>query len=127
MLSLVWALQQECYCVVNLKVKLLELQLNISFFKTVRSFYVTSVSKILTKFPFSDNTIKELAFLDPRNHELSSSTGVVQLATRFTPFTFDQMDTLFVQFRDFRAASDDQLPPFDPHETAAFDHLGCYG
>ena len=81
MLSLVWALQQECYCVVNLKVKLLELQLNISFFKTVRSFYVTSVSKILTKFPFSDNTIKELAFLDPRNHELSSSTGVVQLAT----------------------------------------------
>ena len=97
--------------------------MNLSFFKSVRSFYVTSVSKILTKFPFSDNTIKELAFLDPRNRELSSSTGVVQLVTRFTSFTVDQMDTLSMQFRDFRAASDDQLPPFDPHETAAIDHF----
>ena len=93
------------------------------FFKSVSSFYVASVSKILTKFPFSDNTIKELAFPDPRNSELSSSTGVVQLATKFTSFTVDQMDTLSMQFRDFRAASDDQLPPFDPHETAAIDHF----
>ena len=42
--------------VVNLKMELLELQLNLSFFKSVRSFYVTSVSKIQNKFPFSDNT-----------------------------------------------------------------------
>ena len=39
------------------------------FFKSVRTFYETAVSKMLAKFPFVDRTIKELAFLDPRNRE----------------------------------------------------------
>ena len=36
------------------------------FYKYVRSFYEASVSKILNKFPFKDDTIRELSFLDPR-------------------------------------------------------------
>ena len=50
-------------------------------------FYETAVSKILAKFPFSDETIKELAFLDPRNREKTTTAGLVALANRFTTFT----------------------------------------
>ena len=36
------------------------------FFERVRTFYETAVSKILAKFPFGDDSLKELAFLDPQ-------------------------------------------------------------
>lgn len=42
---------------------------DVGFYSSVRTFYETAVSKILAKFPFADETIKKLAFLDPRNHE----------------------------------------------------------
>ena len=56
------------------------------FFECVWIFYETSVAKILAKFPFSDNTIKELALLDPRNRNRFSSAGLMELTARFTAF-----------------------------------------
>lgn len=95
----------------------------VRFFEYVRTFYETSVSKILAKFPFSDSTIKELAFLDPRNRDKCSRNGILQLASRFTSSTADDIDDLTMEFSDYRAASDDQLPKFDPEEVAAVDHF----
>ena len=39
------------------------------FFESVLTFYETSVFKIISKFPFKDQVIKDFAFLDPRNHD----------------------------------------------------------
>ena len=75
------------------------------------------------KFPFSDSTIQELAFLDPHNRDKSSRTGILELATRFTSFTTDEMDDLTMESSDYRTASDDQLPNFDSQSYAAIDHF----
>ena len=94
-----------------------------TFFNSVRTFYETSVSKMLVKFPFDDSTIKELAFLDPRNRNKSSFGGLTQLVTRLTSITSDEIDSLSMEFRDFRATSDTHLPTFDPkNDNAAIDH-----
>ena len=57
--------------------------------KCVREFYETAVAKCLSKFLFSDPTIKELAFLGPCICDKSSFTGLVGLTTRFKSFTAD--------------------------------------
>ena len=53
------------------------------FFKSVRTFYETAVSKMLARYPFVDRTIKELAFLDPRNRERTTIAGLIALANRY--------------------------------------------
>ena len=67
--------------------------------------------------------------MDPRDK--SSRTGIIELATRFTSFTTDEMDDVTMEFSDYRAASDDQLPGFDSQSYACsyIDHLflGCHG
>ena len=50
----------------------------VNFFKCVHECYETQCQRLVK----ADPVIKELAFLDPRNRNLSSSTGLVQLATR---------------------------------------------
>ena len=78
---------------------------------------------MLAKFPFSDNSLKELAFLDPRNRTVTSVTGIVSLASRFTSYSTDEIDTLMMEFRDYRVAPDNQLPGFTPSQVAAVDHF----
>ena len=93
------------------------------FFAYVREFYETSVSKMLVKFPFTNGTLKEMAFLDPRNRTMASVTGIVSLASRFTSFSTDEIDTLVLEFRDYRVAPMNELPTFAPAEDAAVDHF----
>lgn len=76
------------------------------FFSSVRTFYETAVSKILAKFPFADETITELAFLDPRNRMKTTVNGLIVLANCFTTFTADEIDDLVTEFCDYRATSD---------------------
>ena len=90
------------------------------FFTCVRQFYVTVISKMLNKFPFTDNIIKELSFLDPRHRSTSSCSGIISLASRFTSFTEDELDNLSMEFRDFRSSD---LPEFNPKEHAAIEHF----
>ena len=53
---------------------------------------------MLTKFPFSDDLLKQLAFLDPRNRSVTSVTGVVSLASHFTSYSTDEIDTLMILY-----------------------------
>ena len=93
------------------------------FFKSVRTFYETAVSKILAKFPFADGTLKDLAFLDPRNCEKTTTSGLLTLANRFTEFTADEIDDLVTAFRDYRAALDSELPEVSADTYAALHHF----
>ena len=94
-----------------------------NFFLHVRAFYEASVSKMLAKFPFSDNTLKELAFLSPCHRSKTTVTGIINLAHRFTSFSSDDIDNLIMEFRDYRAASDNQLQNIIYNEdVAAIDH-----
>ena len=91
-----------------------ELRLNPAFSGVFLHFMTLA---FLEKFPFSDATSKYLGFLDPRSHNNSPAAGVIKLATE------EEMDTLFMEFQDFRASSDDQLPPGNLDEPAAIDHF----
>ena len=93
------------------------------FLKTVRTFYETCIAKMIEKFPFNDNTIKDLAFLDPRNRDKTSLNGFIRLANRYVSYSTDELDTLNMEFRDYRASSLDNLPKFDPKEHGAIDHF----
>ena len=95
----------------------------VRFYSSVRTFYETAVSKILAKFPFADETIKELAFLDPRNRDKTTITGLIRLANRFTTFTADKINDLVTEFRDYRAISDSDLPGLGINEHTALDHF----
>ncbi len=88
------------------------------FFKCVRTFYETSVAKMIDKFPFKDKLLQEFAFLDPRNRDKTSINGLIQLANRFTSFSPDKLDDLNMEFRDYRASSLDELPTFDTQAAA---------
>ena len=95
------------------------------FFLHVRSFYETTVSKMLAKFPFSDGTLKELAFLYPPDRSKTTITGLMHLAKRFTSFSVDDTDNLIMEYRDYRACSDEQLPTVGSLDqgSAAIDHF----
>ena len=96
-------------------------ELKLDFLRVFVNFYVTAVTKILAKFPFDDSTLKELAFLDPRNQDQSSSAGLSRLATRFATFTNDKMDSLEMEFGDFCASLHSELPEYNPHISSAID------
>ena len=69
-----------------------------------------------------DKSIKELAFLDPRNSRMSTVNGIINISTGFVHF--QQTDMLTIQFQDFRACSDKQLPAFSLTEiTYAIDYF----
>ena len=94
-----------------------------SFFTCVRIFYETCVSKMIDKYPFNNEMIQQLAFLDPRNKDKTSFTGIVHLANQFASFSPDEMDTLGMEFRDYRASTLDQLPAFCENDEGAVDHF----
>ena len=93
------------------------------FFKCVRTFYETSVLIMKQKFPFHDSTLQQFAFLDPRNRDKTSLNGILQLANRFGSLSTDELDTLSMEFRDYRSTPSDQLPVFDAEESGAVDHF----
>ena len=76
------------------------------------------MTKILAKFPFDDPTLKELAFLNPRNRDKSFAAGSSRLVSKFGTFTSDEMDSLEVEFHDFHASLDADLPVYDPQVSS---------
>ena len=93
------------------------------FYLTVRTFYQTAVCKILAKFPFKDRIFKKLLMLDPHNRSVTDTTDVLDLAIRFTSFGQDDMDSLTMDYLDYRSCTEDELPVFDPRSDAAIDHF----
>ena len=45
------------------------------------------------------------------------------MTSQFTSFTVDGMDNLSMEFQDFHASSDNQLPPSNLDEATAIDHF----
>ncbi len=78
---------------------------------------------MIAKFPFNDQVLQQFAFLDPSNRDKTSLNGIVQLASGFGSFSPDEMDTLNMEFRDYRASLLNQLPTFDIKETGAIDQF----
>ena len=58
------------------------------------------LQRLIEKFPFNDNTIQELAFLDPRNRDKTSLNGFFRLANIFESYSTYELDTLNMDIRD---------------------------
>ena len=93
------------------------------FYQNVRIFHETAVCKIIGKFPFNETVFKKLLMLDPRNRLKAGAADVIDLANRFMSFTQDDLDSLTMEYLDYRSCTDDELPKFDLHSDAAIDHF----
>ena len=93
------------------------------FYQNVRIFYETAVCKIIGKFPFNETVFKKLLMLDPRNRLKAETADVLDLANRFMSFTQNDMDSLTMEYLDYRSCTDDKLPKFYPQSDAAIDHF----
>ena len=62
--------------------------------------------------------------LDPRNRFIMADTAdVLDLANRFMSFSQDDMDSLTMEYLDYRSCTDDELPTFVPRSDTAVDHF----
>ena len=78
------------------------------FFECVRQFYENIVKKMLTKFPFGNQILNDLAVLDPKNKEQLDYTSIVRLSEHFK-VDVDQ-EHLKDEWDDFLLMPDDFLP-----------------
>ena len=85
-------------------------QLEKSFFSAVRLFYQKTVAKILTKFPFNDQTLDDLKLLDPRIRLEVTSSSILRLCQRFEKRTPQDLDDIISELNDYRLMPDNQLP-----------------
>ena len=56
-----------------------------------------------------------LQFLDPRNRFTMATADVLDLAGQFTSYKEDDIDSLTMEYLDYRSCTDDKLPHFDHH------------
>ena len=83
------------------------------FYRTVRTFYETAVCKIIDKFP---EYLQEATH--PRNcFIMADAADVLDLANRFMSFSQDDMDSLTMEYLDYRSCTDDELPTFVPQRV----------
>ena len=83
------------------------------------SIYEAAVEKIIAKFPFQDQALSDLAFLDPCNRMNSTQLSVFRLCKSFMMEDPREIDEVTDEFLSFRVAPDHQLPSFDPSSLAA--------
>lgn len=69
----------------------------------------SSALKLLVHVSVNFSCLVFAQFLDPAARLSVSAASVTSLATRFSPMPADDMDSLLAQFRDYKAAPDDQL------------------
>ena len=80
-------------------------------FTAVCSFYQEVVAKMLSKFPFQDLTIRDLAILNPASRSTISTASVLRLSGRFTSLTSpNDIDDLECEVRDYKSMAASQLP-----------------
>ena len=116
-----WHCNIHSFAVIELDVEcdVVGTALECRFYATVQSF----MKRVLDKFPFQDNTIEELSLLDPRNR-LHLSSSALHISNKFVLDEHElDLDSLSLEFRDFKAYSNTQLPLFDPVAPDAIDHF----
>lgn len=87
-------------------------QVERNFFSVVRHFYKDTVAKIIAEFPFKDQTLADLKFLDPTTRLTVIQASVLCLFLTFQHFfprSMEAGDELVAEFLDYRFAPDDQL------------------
>ena len=96
------------------------------FFTAVRSFYQEVVAKMLSKFPFQDLTIRDLAILNPASRSTISTASVLRLSKRFTSLTSpNDINDLECEVRDYKSMAANQLPTVSsgPSSNLTIDHF----
>lgn len=78
------------------------------FYNSIRNFYEAVVTKMLKKFPFESNVLKDLVVLDPRKRDQLDYTPIVRLAERFKP-ELDQ-EELKDEWEEYQLMPDALLP-----------------
>ena len=93
------------------------------FYSSVRTFYVTAVSKMLQKFPHHDKTLSDLSFLDPNNRSKCVPQAIVRLCRRFLTDNSEDIDAVSEEFRAFLVAPNERLPSYDSAAENALDRF----
>ena len=84
------------------------------FFEAVRNFYVSSIKKMIQKFPFGDPLLRDLGILQPNKVTSYSVDTVVRLAKRFPQlqlFEPPSLETLRDEFLDLKLSPMDLPTP----------------
>ena len=89
------------------------------FFASVRNFYIGVLDKIVKKFPFGDQTLANIEFMNPKvASEKMNNEVTVNFAQRFNLVCTDDLDQLEGEARVFHTLESDALPPFEETERA---------
>lgn len=75
-----------------------------SFFASIRRFYLSSIQKMLKKFPFGDSLLNDLGILQPNKASTYQVNTVIRLAKKFPQLelaTPECLDHLKEEFSDF--------------------------
>ncbi len=97
------------------------------FFTAVRKFYISTITKMLRKFPFGDELMKNLAILHPSKASTFPSSTVVTLAKRFPQLGLSDSESiqrLEEEFMDFTLSPGD-LPIIDIYNAVDHTKKAC--
>ena len=79
---------------------------------------------MLDKFPFREETIKDLIVLDPRNRLKATAQSVLRLMEHFVQTsTEDDRDQIQQELRYFKSMPESQLPEFNHTRLSGLDHF----
>ena len=95
-------------------------ELEKSFFNVVRLFYQNTVAKILSKFPFKDQTLDDLSILDPCKRLQITPPSVLRLCQRFEKRTPQELDDILWELNDYRVMPENQLPIYEDGDLDQF-------
>lgn len=86
------------------------------FHDSVRSFYEACVKKLLAKFPLTDATIRNLAFLNPKSRSSVTASAILQICRKLlTSASAEDIDLVMEEFLDFKTMPEEQLPAVTDH------------
>ena len=71
------------------------------------------MAKILSKFPFKDQTLDDLKILNPRRRCETTPSSVLRLCERFEKRTPQELDDIICELNDYRVMPENQLPVVD--------------
>ncbi len=99
------------------------------FFTAVLKFYVSTIQKMLSKFPFGDTLMRDLVILHPDKTSSLPCSTVVALANRFPQIGLSDSESLQCleeEFRDFTLSPDD-LPTQQTYNAVGHTKKVCAG
>ncbi len=99
------------------------------FFTAVRKFYISTITKMLSKFPFGDELMKNLAILHPSKGSTFPSSTVVTLAKHFPQLGLSDSESiqrLEEEFMNFTLSPGD-LPIIDTYNAVDHTKKACAG